>query len=232
MFIGISQCVLLFLSVLVVVAAAGGTGDMCRRYEGKYISYYNNVYLVRKCQRHEMTASVYEINKRGVEIKQVDAEVIRSIPQAKAENKTQMDVRSICRKLEKKYISVSFVDIYFVENCRRRAFPNWEAYQEHRRQRRQGVSEPVEIISTREIQVLPVGEVMPSVTATPSERGENISIAKTCKRLENKYVSFYRHLYIIKNCHKLPVTYAEIQKKGATIARELTTEQWKAIPSA
>lgn len=222
--------------ILVMVMFAGGAAfadsrsSLCKKYEGAYISYYDGLYQVRGCKRYDKSSSAYQITKSGARIQQVGADVITQIPLAKTSDKPAKTSKSaVCKKLEGKYVSVSFTDIYYVSDCQRRLFPNWETYQEHRQRRTSALDDLIVPVSKAELQSLPTGEPVSSTAMIVKKKVNSASIQQRCRELENKYVSFYRHIYQIKNCKRKVVRYDAFKQSGAAITRELTAEEWRSF---
>ena len=74
----------LLLFTIFSLSTAATKKDLCRKYEGAYISYYEHVFLVKGCQRHAISAQekLYTLTRNGVVFQAVDAVVIRNIPLA------------------------------------------------------------------------------------------------------------------------------------------------------
>ncbi|MDE3269189.1 MAG: hypothetical protein OYH77_02780 [Pseudomonadota bacterium] len=206
---------------------AAAASSLCKKYEGAYIAYYDGLYQVRGCKRYDKSASAYQITRSGVSVQQVDADVIRQIPLATKSGSKPVSRAVVCKKLEGKYISVAFSNVYYVKGCQRRVFPNWETYQEHRQRRAVTADTLITPVSSAEMRILPMGEPMPSTAMIIRKQVSKASMDQRCKELENKYVSFYRHIYQIKNCKRNPVQYRDFKQTGATITRELTAEEWQ-----
>ena len=210
--------------------ASNASSSLCKKYEGAYISYYDGLYQVRGCKRYDKSRSAYQITKSGAHIQQVGADVIKQIPLAEANSKPAKTNKSaVCKKLEGKYVSVSFTNIYYVSNCQRRLFPNWETYQEHRQRRSVTLDDLIVPVYKAELQSLPIGEVMSSTATMVKKKVSSASMQQRCRELENKYVSFYRHIYQIKNCKRKHVQYDAFKQSGAAITRELTAEEWQSF---
>lgn len=217
-------CAFLFVSV---------QGSVCRKYEGAHISYYGQIFRVKSCKRHAVTdqKKIRDLAGRGVNFIVVGNDVIRGIPLADKESFVSIDRKKLCRSVRGKYISYSFVDIYYIEGCTKRLFPNWASYQEHRRSRRGGVSGAIVSLNWQEFTAIKAGKDMPATSSSslPPDSGVDvIPIGEACKGLENKYVSYYSKIYHIKNCHKKLIPYHLAREKR--IFKELTSEQWLSLP--
>ena len=225
------------LIAVFALASAAKPQDLCRKYEGAYISYYEHVFLVKGCQRHTIASQqeIYDLTRRGVVFQTVDSAVIRGIPLAdpsKQQQAAKVSPRQLCRTLQGRYITRSYVDIYYVNTCQKRLFPNWEAYQEHARERgkqREGIVS----VNRHEFRAIKTGKTMPfvrseSVLIPPDV--DVIPIDVACKGIEGKYVSYYSKVYHIKNCHRYPVPEIKVRSGKINISRELTSEQWLSLP--
>ena len=229
---------LLVTSPLLGAATQKTPKDMCRKYEGAYISYYEHVFLVKGCQRRAVAAQqeLYNLTRRGVVVQEVEAAVIRAIPLA-PESKPQAAKTAsprLCRALQGQYITRSFVDIYYIDNCHKRLLPNWETYQQHLRDRGKLHADILSLNRT-EFLALKLGKAIPPVTREsvplPAEV-DVIPIDEACKGVEGKYVSYYTKIYRIKDCHRHEID-AEVVRRGKlNITRELTSEQWLSLPMA
>ena len=226
---------LLILSMVWLLTTAAS--PICDKYEGKYVSYYQKVYLVKNCRRHDSTKDAFKISKSGTQIHEVDASVVRQLPLAgDARGASVLKLSSLCKRLEKNYVSLSSTEVHYVDGCRKRSFLSWQDYEEHRRKHSSGIKGRLIFLKKEELNMLPTGKLMPATSKKHKnkieERMSKNSKAKLCKNLEGKYVSYYRLLYHIKGCRKHLLSYEAMQKKGGSVHTELNTEQWKGIPAA
>ncbi len=55
--------------------------ETCRKYSGKYLGYYDNVYFVEKCAFREIQSAdvILDINKRKIRIVPIDGEVLAKL---------------------------------------------------------------------------------------------------------------------------------------------------------
>ena len=233
---GLAMLLRTLLSLAVFSLTTASTPeDLCRKYEGAYISYYEHVFLVKGCQRHPInsTQKIYALTRRGVVFQTVEAAVIRAIPLAGL-SEQKLSSPKLCHSLQGRYITHSFVDIYYVDSCQKRLFPNWEAYQQHKRDRGEQRAD-ITAVSWQEFKAIKTGKNMPFVrrdSKSSSADDDVIPIDVACKGVEGKYVSYYSKVYHIKNCHRHPVP-ADLSRRGKLdISRELTTEQWLSLPVA
>ena len=216
--------------------AEDGDKSLCQKYEGIHISYYNQIFLVRDCKRHliDSQKQVYSLTKQGAEIIRVDAAVIRAIPDAGRKVKVmaqQINKEELCREVNNRYITYSR-GIYYVDECRKRPFPNWDSYREHLRNQEEKTE--VVALNLQKFRIIPLGKDMPDVNVSMmTERPALVvSVEKVCKELEGKYVSYYSKIYHIENCQKRLVPYQTLKEEPIEVARELTSEQWLALPYA
>ena len=234
--LGMALRILLLLAVFLLSTAATKV-DLCRKYDGAYISYYEHVFLVKGCQRHAISSQeeIYTLTRRGVVFQTVEAAVIRGIPLADtSKQKKKISPQKLCRSLQGRYITHSYVDIYYVDNCQKRLFPNWEAYQQHVRDRgKQSAS--ITSVNWQEFKTIKTGKDMPfaqTETVLITHGVDVIPIDEACKGLEGKYVSYYSKVYRIKNCHRHPVPENIIRSGKLNISHELTSEQWLSLPTS
>lgn len=215
----------------------------CRKYEGKYISYYENVYRIEKCLVREIQASdlILKINKQGVTITPVDGDVLAKLEKGSPileGSQKKIPARS-CKQLERKYITFAYTDVYYVDHCKKRVFPEWTAFVEHRKRAKRQKDEVI-ALTYPEFIALAVGEVMPSMIDEEykkqrimSKSVDIIAIDVACKGLNGKDVSYVDRIYKIENCRKRaydPELF--LRKRQASAARlvEISSEQWISIP--
>ena len=207
---------------------------LCQKYEGMHISYYNQIFLVRDCKRHLISnqKQVYSLTKQGAEIIRVEAAVIRALPAAgKKVSAEQINKEELCREVNNRYISYSR-GIYYVDECRKRPFPNWDSYREHLRTQEEKTE--VVALNLQKFRTIPLGKNMPDVNASLLTKRPTVAVsaAEVCKDLEGKHVSYYSKIYHIENCQKRLVPYQIIKEEAVEVVRELTSEQWLALPYA
>ncbi len=228
----------LVVLVIFLLSVAATPEDLCRKYEGAYISYYQHVFLVKECQRHAVSSQekINALTSSGTNLQAVGAEVIRSIPLADAREQKKQKTTSpqkLCRSLQGHYITHSFVDIYYVDNCQKHLFPNWEAYQQHLRSGSKPAGASLTSVSWQEFKAIKTGKDMPfrqREAAPPAV--DVIPIDEACRELEGKYASYYSKVYHIKNCHRHLVPESAVRSGKLDISRELTSEQWLSLPAA
>jgi hypothetical protein len=146
-----------------------------------------------------------------------------------------------CKQLEGQYVTFSNVDVYFVERCHRRMFPDWETYIRHREKRGDKKGE-ILALSWIEFDQLTPGATLPSVVddmfkkLLSGEAGVDvIPVDEACAGIDGKVVSYYQHLYRIERCRKREIVDPELFMKklglsGSVKVSEINSEQWLSLP--
>jgi hypothetical protein len=209
----------------------------CRKFEGRFIAYYDRVYKVERCQRREVMKESDE--KSDVLAKQriivVEGETIAKIPEGEALG-TKHEKPS-CAKIEGRYILSRGDDLYFIEKCKKRLLPDWDTYADHAQKRGKRGTEIIEL-SEEALAALAAGNDIKSVLDEEYKKlldaEKNIDVLpldEACKGLNGKFVSYYSRIYRIEACRKRPVD-AEVfvAKNPRYQLQELTSEQWISIP--
>lgn len=214
---------------------------ICRKYDGQLIAYYGDVFLVKGCERRPLinNKTVFEFLRKGRQIADVDGDVIVAIPEGEPLDQATGSGRT-CRELEGDYVSYSSGDVYFVEKCKLRVFPDWTTYIEHRQKRgnKQGI---IQALSWVEFDNFEVGQPIDSVVddmfaklLTGSAGVEIIPVDEACAGVNNQVVSYYSRLYRIERCRKREILAPELfmKKAGRHLAKlkELSSEQWLSLP--
>lgn len=217
----------------------------CRKYEGKYIAYAANVYLVEKCKAREVQNSelIFALNRDRKPIISVEAAelarletgdpIVSSTPQLNKKPRK-------CEDFNKKYVTYLYAEVYFVEKCERRLFLDWESYIAHRKKNKVKADAPIEALTWDEFGALKHGEDMPTILekefAEALDRKqpvEVIPIDEACKGLEGKYVTFHSKMYFVEKCRK-----REIDPQDFTLRFrnrmpkfvEMQPQQWYSMP--
>lgn len=222
----------------------GEIQTICKKYQGHLIAYYNDVYKVENCARRPIinNKTVYQMQREGHKVLDVSGDVIAALPEGDALDfaETKAQARG-CNKLEKQYVTFSNVDVYFVENCKRRIFPDWETYIRHREKRSDKKGE-ILALSWIEFDQLGAGEPIPSVVddmfkkLLTGEAGvEIIPVDEACEGVNGRVVSYYQRLYRVEGCRKREIVDPELYMKklglGASVKiTELRSEQWLSLP--
>ncbi len=108
----------------------------CRMYNKMHISYYDDIYYVEACKRRRVDAAdaQYKLTSRRTKIQIVDSDVIAVIPEGDAMSHVKKKNLRSCKALNGKYVTFSDVDVYYVEKCKLKIFPDWDSYIKHRNQ--------------------------------------------------------------------------------------------------
>ncbi len=138
-------------------------------------------------------------------------------------------------------MTFGYTDVYFVENCKKRIFPEWSAFVEHQRKTRREKSE-VLALTYPEFARLPVGTQMESFADSEYAKlkilGRNVDVIPldvACKGLNGKDVSYIDRIYRIEKCRKRPYDIEKFlfkRRDSRTRLTELTSEQWISIHEA
>jgi hypothetical protein len=207
--------------------------SICKKYRDQLISYYNEIYMIEDCQRRPLLSnrSVYRRLSKGEKITQVSGDVIAALPEgAPLDVKTDQENARTCRQLNGRYVSYSNVDIYFIEKCKKRKFPDWNSYLKHRELRGNTKGEILSL-SWLEFTRLADGKdyqsVMDDLFAEQYDDdldSDILPIDEACVGLNGK----------IEACHKTAIANPEefLWKKRLTARKivELSTSQWLSLP--
>lgn len=212
----------------------------CRKYQNKLISYYSQVFKVENCKRREILSESFltEWTSNERPIFSVDNDTIIKIPEGRPIAEQTSRGSFHCRQVEGSYVIVGNSDIFFVEGCRRRAFPDWESFSAHR-QRHKLMAKPIVDLSEEDFRKLAEGTPFPSVmnnkennVLTDMSEVDVIPINEACRGLNGRMVSYYSRIYRIEGCRKRelldPDFGARREIKGAM--PELSSEQWISLP--
>ena len=207
----------------------------CRKYNNKYVGYYGKVYKVENCKRRELDSSyVKKLLTWGTKVTEVDGSTIVMIPEGKSLKRTS-NIRS-CKSFNNKYVLSAAGDMYFVKNCQRRAFPDWESYMDHSKKRR---SKTVLELTTKEYSSKKEGKPMPSILDKVYSQqnileyeADVIPLKEACRGVNGKLVSYYSKMYKIENCRKRELLNPQgyMKKRKVRKVVELSSEQWISLP--
>lgn len=232
-----------FLLLPILVSSqltAAPQSKVCAQYEGRVISYYSEVFKVENCKRRPVLTqqAIDDVSKSAKPIADVPAEVIRTIPLGDEYQSKKKDHYS-CRDLEGKYVTVAFTDIFLIQGCKRRQFPEWSTYLDHLSKRKLKMGK-IQNLELHQLDKFPVGEPIPSVVdgeTTKMLQGNEdidiISIDEACRGLNGRLVTYYSKVYKIEKCRKRlfdSEKASAIFKKGGKNVPELTSEQWLSLP--
>lgn len=216
---------------------------ICAKVNGKLIAYYSDFWKVVDCERRPIVdaKTVYEHMRGGQEVIDVAEEVIAALPEGEPLDwAISKQAARGCRQLEGQYVTFSSVDVYFVERCKRRMFPDWATYLKHREERSDKKGEILSL-SWIEFEGLASGEPIPSIIddifakLLRGDAGvEVIPIDEACEGVEGKITSYYSRLYRIERCRKREVDHPEAYLKSLGMSEkhivELRSEQWLSLP--
>jgi len=213
--------------------------DFCRQYDGKVISYYSSVYRVESCTRREYLdyKIISALLVKGIEIHEVVSDVIAALPEGVPMDKTLVvKTARTCRDLEKKHVTHTSVEIFYVENCKTRIFPDFATYEDHRGDKR--MNEIVDL-SWLEFSSLEVGEPIPSILdemyskLLSGEAGVDIiPVDEACEGINGKVVSYYSRLYRIERCYKREILSPSMYTKehNGFYGKEVSSQVWISLP--
>jgi hypothetical protein len=209
----------------------------CRKYEGKYIGYYSQVYFVESCKRREITDPdlTQQVSRQGVT--QVTGDTLVKLEEGKVLDELKTKKLRSCAELAGHYVTFGGGDVYFVEKCAKRPFADWETFLAHRSERKRS-NEAVLELSKQEFDKIPTGKEVSSVLDKVFKdllEGQAevhvIPVDEACKGLNGKYVSYYSQLYKIENCRKRPLDVEAFLAKNRNLKfQELSSEQWLSLP--
>lgn len=211
----------------------------CAKYEGKYILYYERIFKVEKCKRREyIVEEGMEPKLRGSKVLTVESETVAQLAQGEPLNGPQKRKPMTCSQLNGQYILSRGEDIYFVEKCKKRLFPDFDTYTDHAKKRGKRSQDVLEM-DEEEISRVADGE--PIVSALDAEYKKLLDadtgidvlpLAEACRGLNGKFVAYYSKLYRIEKCRKLPVDPQLFGKRYPKYEpQELNSEQWISIPT-
>lgn len=214
---------------------------ICSQFEGKFISFYSDVYLVKHCVRLPLSsAEIYEHTRLGKKIEEVARVVIEALTEGADFQQQKVAGRSrSCQELEGKYITYQFGDIYLVKSCKRRVFLDWASFETHRGSISLEKSS-IHSLTWDEYSSMKIGPPMPSAIipeyaeiANGRKAVDVIPIDEACKGVNGRYVTYYSRIYKIEKCYKREIDSVEFTKwaeKNSVRLVELTSEQWLSLP--
>lgn len=212
----------------------------CEKYRGKLISVYGEIYKLENCVRHLIhdQETVYKFSRQATPIVEVEASEVAALPVGDSWEQMNTKERP-CSKFHKQYVTYSYTDIYFVENCVRKLIPDYETLLAHRKQQGQRNGE-VLALTAKEFWSMRQGRDISSIidkefgTLKDGSAGVDIiPVDEACKGVDGKIVSFYSRLYKIEKCRKREIdaeSFTMRRKLGDIKIVELRPEQWVSIP--
>jgi hypothetical protein len=169
--------------------------------------------------------------------------VIIALPEGESYDMPSRNVNlaNLCRQIEKRYITYSYVDVYYVVGCRKHLFPDWTTYTTHRSKRGGDPKGTIEALEVEEFAAIPEGEPIPSVVdemfskLLSGEAGiEVIPVDEACKGVNNQLRSFYSRLYKIEKCYKRELVgihgIFKVSDYQSQKVEELSAEKWLSLP--
>ncbi len=216
---------------------------ICAKYNNQLIAYYGDVWKVDNCKRRPITDSktVYGFQRNGQKVVDVDSDAIAALSEGQPLDLNEAeDTARSCKQLEAHYVTFSAVDVYFVEHCKKRLFPDWATYVKHR-DRRDDKKGEILSLSLVEFDRTASGENIPSVVddlfsklLSGSAGVEIIPVDEACEGLEGRISSYYSRLYRVEKCRKREIVDPDvflIRNGGAAIkVVEMKSEQWISLP--
>ncbi len=224
------------------VVTAAERKKACGKHEGKYISYYSEIFRVENCKRRAVQdpETLSRLMRGSVNVTEVESDIIAAIPAGQPVADQGAKSRRSCKQLEGRFITFSYVDVYLVQKCKKRIFPDWETFIAFQKKRgiTSGIGSEVIPLTEAEFDLLQIGPEMPSSVDLEfirqydrSKVVDVIPIDEACRGVEGKIVSFYSKLYKIEKCRK-----REMDPEVATLKnpelkpKELRPEQWNSLP--
>ncbi len=212
----------------------------CAKYQGKLLSVYGEIYKIQNCVRHRVNEQedIFKFSKQGIQVVEVNATDVAAIPVGESWENANSKERP-CATFNKKYITFSYTDIYFVENCVRKLIPDYETLLAHRKERGQTNGE-VLALSSKEFWSMKHGRDITSIIDKEfhkllegSAGVDIIPIDEACKGVDGKIVTFYSRMYKIEKCRKREIDAESFTMHGGAGSSKLTElkpEQWISMP--
>lgn len=227
-----------------IVISAKERRNICRKYQNKYIAYYGNVFKVKGCERHTLSANeTYLLTKKSISPLEIQGKVIAALPKHKPKPQ-KIDKKTLCRKYNRKYVSYA-VEVYWVHNCKKHQFPDWSSYESHRGKLKQKQN-ALKLIKWEEFAAIEIGAPMPSVIDKEFRNQdvpiEILPISEACSPVAGRHVTYLDQIYFIESrlsksknyyCVKRAVDAEAYTKKhghGKFRLKELTSSQALSIP--
>lgn len=205
--------------------------NYCAKYEGKKVAFYSDVWEVKGCKRIPLSPEeVYRHTNAGGSVIDIPAEVVRGIKEG---TKGALAKKRSCSELEGKYVSLDFDEIWLVNGCKKRKFPDWMTYSRSRG----GLEKesPILEVSWEEFNSIKDGKDFESVydgeLEAKTKDTDIIPIDEACRGIEGKYVFFYSRVYKIEKCARRQIDPEKFSKKFPDLSpKELSAEQWISLP--
>ena len=171
--------------------------------------------------------------KRNTPVAEVDGSTVAMIPTGQPIGE-KVKVKS-CSRLNGRYALSRAGDMYLIEGCQKRLFPDWETYLEHSKKRR---SKSVYELSEDEFHSLKPGSDIASVLDEDfrsqdivETEADVIPLREACSGVNGRYVSYYSKVYKIERCRKREVMNpTDLLRRRSSRLIELSSEQWISLP--
>ncbi|MGE0174818.1 MAG: hypothetical protein AB7T49_18640 [Oligoflexales bacterium] len=211
----------------------------CRKYEGKLLGYYEFIYKIENCKRREIRDQDYlnGILKGNQKVINVENDTIGKLRVGKPIESPPKKAAFSCNRVNNSYVISQTNDIFYVENCKKRAFPDYDTYETHKHDKKS--SQVLVELSPAELKSLTDGTPFPSVLNKPAESAseeilEIIPLHEACRGIDGRYASYFSKLYKIEKCHKREIANPEgflFENRAKKIdVVELNSDQWLSLP--
>jgi hypothetical protein len=217
---------------------------MCQLYEGKYLAYYDNVFVVRGCKRYFLSGDeVYLLTRnksRPLEEKNIAA-IVQALPNGGllSDEEARRSIKDSCAAYNHLYVTDG-VEIYWVDNCKLDQFPDWASYEVHRGSLKK--NPPVlRYLSAEQFATFKRGKILPSVIneeyrelALPVA---TLPMAQACGAHIGHFVSYLDQIFYIEaskgGCVRREVdaeVFTNLEGRKKYTLQELTSSQFLSIP--
>jgi hypothetical protein len=224
-----------------LVFTAAEVKSECRKFEGQFIAYYDRIFKVENCQRREVRSDDDDGQNpilKGRRIISVENITIAKIPEGPAFGSTPKGVKPNCGRIEGRYVISRASDVFFVEACKKRPFPDWDTYVDHSAKRQKSSKDILEL-PEEEFLALPLGTEFQSSLNDEYRKmlvtEKNIDVLpldEACKGLNGSYLSYYSKIYKVDACRKQEVDAERFLTRFPNYKlREMSSEQWISIPT-
>jgi hypothetical protein len=209
----------------------------CAEFEGKYIAYYSEIFKVEKCKRRPLQDEIHEFDAvRDGKLVDVEADIVVALPLGEPIGGASAKKRS-CKELEGRYVTSKFIDVYYVEKCKKRMFPEWDAYIIHSQKRPLEIRAILELTAEefsglKDAALMANDQLYDDEIVVETEGLKKLPLAPLCRKFEGKTVAFYGSAYKVEKCKKRAILdqnlMMEATKGGILI--ELKADEWLSIP--
>jgi hypothetical protein len=235
--------------------------EACELLEGKIVTYYDVASLVRGCK--QQTIEDAELLNELVHLKrklvvEVPARIYRLIPFGRPLSKHDLDggggtsktlSKQECEEVEGRYVTVSGMTYFYIEDCKRRAFESYYDLQEHNKGKTTimtltpetlyrittGPGMKVKSANQEAILMKMDGDVKWSRLARANRGVESgndspeslqeiqkvrkVDRAEVCRKFNGKVVSFYSQMYFLEDCKRRPMAEFSLRLQQSAHAR-------------